>query len=201
MEAPIYCKQRKPVSSSEDPEQLEKKKACLGLPWWSSSYNWALLLLGPGSIPSQGTKIPQDVQHGQKRKKKKKICQTSSSLKKQQQHLFSFFCLTTLHVGSQFSDQALNLCALQQKFRVLTTAAPGKAQHSILQRVRAEIFKQAPPLSISLTVTVTLAPCWPSHLPECSCLSVQNNFPFDIHEIYSVISFRFWLKYHLFASL
>ena len=88
----------------------KKKKACLRLPWQSSGYDWALLLLGPGSILGQGTKIPQDVQHGQKKEKEKENMPNLFFIEKAA--IASFSCLTTLHVGPQFSDQALKLCAL-----------------------------------------------------------------------------------------
>ena len=40
--------------------------------------------------------------------------------------------MTTLHVGPQFLDQALNWCALQWKHRALTTGPPGNSLQEVL---------------------------------------------------------------------
>ena len=42
----------------------------VGLPWWSSWLElYAVTVEGLGSIPGQGTRIPQAVRRGQKKKK------------------------------------------------------------------------------------------------------------------------------------
>ena len=49
------------------------KKLSFGLPWWSSGLNIVLHVLtteGTGSIPGQGSNIPQATQCVQKKKKK-----------------------------------------------------------------------------------------------------------------------------------
>ena len=49
------------------------KKGCEGIPWKSTGLDLALSQLQPGlgSIPGQGTKIPQAVWYGQKKPKKR----------------------------------------------------------------------------------------------------------------------------------
>ena len=53
----------------QDNSNTTIKKSGWGIPWWSSGQD-SVHCWGLGSIPDQGTKIPQAVQCGKKKKKK-----------------------------------------------------------------------------------------------------------------------------------